>query len=86
MQIVDINNAQNQLAALIKSAVSGNDVLISTGSGAVVRLTPVAKADAVRVGGQWKGKIKISEDFDKCDKEIEELFYNSKLFPDEDVK
>ncbi len=87
MQIVDINNAQSQLAALIKSAVAGEDVVISESGKEMVRLIPVVPSSGKklpRVGGQWKGKIKISDDFDECDKEIEELFYNSKLFPDEE--
>jgi hypothetical protein len=33
--------------------------------------------------GNWKGKVKISEDFDKTDSEIEDLFYKSaEIFPD----
>ncbi len=87
MQVVDINNAQSQLVALVQSALAGEDVVITDAGKKMVRLIPVAGvASGKRVGGQWKGKIKLSEDFDSCDKEIEELFYNSKLFPDEDKK
>ena len=86
MQIVDINAAQPQLAALIHSAMAGEDVVISEKNGVMVRLTPFSFEKAPRVGGQWAGKIKMSDDFDECDKEIEDLFYNSKLFPDEEDK
>lgn len=86
MQIVDINNAQNQFAALIKSAVAGDEILISNDSGAMVRLTPVVQKPAQRVGGQLRGKIKISEDFDEFGPELEDMFYNSKIFPDESGK
>ncbi len=85
MQIIDINNAQSQLAALIKSAVAGEDIVISDSGKEMVRLIPVMPVKAEpRVGGQLRGKFTISDDFDECDKEIEELFYNSKLFPDEE--
>lgn len=87
MQIIDVNNATPQLAALIQSAVAGDDIVISKENGVMVRLTPFSfKGTEPRVGGQWKGKIKMSADFDECDKEIEDLFYNSKLFPDEEIK
>ncbi len=87
MQIIDVTNAQPQLAALIQSAVAGHDIVISKDDGVMVRLTPISfKSSEPRVGGQWKGKIKMSDDFDECDKQIEELFYNSKLFPDEESK
>jgi hypothetical protein len=34
-----------------------------------------------RKPGAWKGKIWISPDFDKADKEIEALFYDSPIEP-----
>ncbi len=36
-----------------------------------------------KLGGNWQGKVKISTDFDKLDKEISDSFYNSALFPNE---
>lgn len=61
MQIVDINNAQNQLAALIHSAVAGEDIIISEAGKELVRLAPVVFNTAPRVGGQLRGKFKVPE-------------------------
>jgi antitoxin (DNA-binding transcriptional repressor) of toxin-antitoxin stability system len=82
MQIIDINLAQPQLAALIQSAVAGEDVIISKEDGVMVRLMPVVDTAGKRVGGQLRGQFHLSDDFGECDKEIEDLFYNSKIFPE----
>jgi hypothetical protein len=41
----------------------------------------VHNPETKRKPGAWKGKIWISPDFDKVDKEIEALFYEEPLEP-----
>lgn len=91
MQIIDVNNATPQLAALIQSAVAGDDIVISKENGVMVRLTPIVfdssfNKPAQRVGGQLRGMFEISDNFDEFDAELEDMFYNSKIFPDEEKK
>jgi hypothetical protein len=40
----------------------------------VVRLVPVRQSDAPRQGGQWKGKVRIAEDFDELPEDIARAF------------
>jgi len=87
MQIIDVNNATPQLAALIQSAVAGDDIVISKENGVMVRLTPFSfKGTEPRVGGQLRGMFEIADNFDEFDAELEDMFYNSKIFPDEEKK
>lgn len=81
MQIVDINAAQPKLAALIHSAMAGEDVVISEKNGVMVRLTPFSFEKAPRVGGQWAGKIKMSDDFDECDNRDRRPILQFKIIP-----
>lgn len=63
MQNVTLDEAQQRLPALLDSAASGEDVVISRGDGASFRLVPVP-ALAPRRGGSMKGKIHMADDFD----------------------
>jgi hypothetical protein len=40
----------------------------------VVRLVPIPADDAPRVGGQWKGRVRISPDFDSLPDDVAEAF------------
>ncbi len=42
-----------------------------------------ATLKAARKPGRWKGKIRMSDDFDAADEEIERSFYESTVFPEE---
>ncbi|MEA2017545.1 MAG: type II toxin-antitoxin system Phd/YefM family antitoxin [Campylobacterota bacterium] len=47
----------------------------------VAKLVPYEEEKKVRVFGQLKGKIEIYDNFDDEDKELNDLFYNGKIFP-----
>ncbi len=83
---VNIHHAKTHLSKLIAQAENGEEVIIARNGKPVVKLVPVASKPKRRLLGSAKGKIWISEDFDspETNKEIEDLFYNSRLFPDED--
>jgi len=49
----------------------------------VVKLVPVTPVERKSLFGALKGKFTISEDFHLPDPEIEDLFYNSQLFPED---
>lgn len=82
MQIINIYEAKTHLSKLIAQVQKGKEIVIGKNG------TPVAKLSAVspkklqpRKPGAWKGKIKFSKDYDKADKEIEDMFNNSEIFP-----
>ena len=83
---VNIHHAKTHLSKLIAQAENGEEVIIARNGKPVVKLVPITSKPKRRLLGSAKGKIWISEDFDspETNKEIEDLFYNSRLFPDED--
>ncbi|MCA9372555.1 type II toxin-antitoxin system Phd/YefM family antitoxin [Candidatus Woesebacteria bacterium] len=75
MNIVNIYNAKTNLSGLIERAIAGEDIIISKFNKPLVRLTPIENGVRPRQLGTFKGKIKISKDFDEADSTISDLFY-----------
>ena len=83
MTIVNIHDAKTNLSALIQQALNGEEVIIAKNNDPIITLKPILKKVKKRKAGILKGKIKIVEDWNKADKEIEELLIHSKLAPNE---
>ncbi len=66
MSVSNIHEAKSNLSKLIDQAIQGEEVVIAKAGMPVVRL--------VRPGGQWKGRIKIAEDFDSLPGDIADAF------------
>ena len=67
MQKVTLDEARQRLPELVKDAASGEDVVISHGDGAAVRLVPVVEPAVERrprSGGGARGLITVRDDFD----------------------
>ena len=60
---VNMHEAKTDLSRLVERALAGEDVVIARAGVPVVRLVPVAKTGQ-RVLGQWRGKVKLADDFD----------------------
>lgn len=58
-----MHEAKTELSRLVERALAGEDVVIARAGVPVVRLVPVA-AQGKRKLGQWKGRVKLSDDFD----------------------
>ena len=73
--MVNVYEAKTQLSDLLKRAEAGEDIVIARAGKPVVRLVPVERRSGQRPGrGCLKGKMWISEEFDKVDDEIIEEF------------
>jgi prevent-host-death family protein len=83
---INIHDAKTNLSKLIQKAENGEEVIIARAGKPAVKLVPVPARPRRRIIGSAKGKVWISDDFDspETNTEIEDLFYNSKLFPDEE--
>jgi prevent-host-death family protein len=83
MQITNISEAKASLSYLIKTVQeTGESIIIGKAGKPVAVLSAFKKNHSPRkLGGSWEGKVKISKDFDKVDKEIYDSFYNSSIFP-----
>ncbi len=74
MGISNIHEAKSQLSKLIERALDGEDVIIAKAGKPVVRLVPIEAQPRTRLGGQWKGRVRIAEDFDSLPEEIGQAF------------
>jgi prevent-host-death family protein len=74
MEITNIHEAKSQLSKLIDKALQGEEVVIAKAGMPVVRLVPIHTDTSPRVGGQWKGRVKMAEDFDELPDDFAEAF------------
>lgn len=65
MQVASIHQAKTHLSNLIKKAQSGEEVIICKAGKPTVKLVKYDSIETPRTPGIWKGKIKISKDFDE---------------------
>jgi prevent-host-death family protein len=60
---VNMHEAKTDLSRLVERALAGEDVVIARAGIPAVRLVPVQQTGKRRLG-QWRGKVKLREDFD----------------------
>jgi prevent-host-death family protein len=63
---VNIHHAKTHLSRLIEDVASGNEVLIAKGGRPMARLVPLARDETPRKAGLLKGKLRISDEFDRA--------------------
>jgi prevent-host-death family protein len=63
---INIHEAKTHLSRLVEDVASGNEVTIAKGGRAMARLVPLRRDDTPRRSGMLKGKLKISDDFDRA--------------------
>ena len=74
MEIANIHEAKTQLSRLVERALEGEEVIIARAGKPAVRLVPIRESDKPRRGGQWKGKVRIAEDFNDLPEDIARSF------------
>lgn len=79
MITANIYQAKTQLSKLIQQVEKGKEVIIAKAGKPVVKLVPYKEKIKVRKPGLLKGKITVPGDFNEESKEINEMFYGSKL-------
>lgn len=75
MITTNIHEAKTNLSRLIAQALSGKEIIISKAGEPVAKLIAYKEELKPRKLGLWKGKIKMSDNFDDEDPEINKLFY-----------
>lgn len=60
---VNMHEAKTELSRLVERALAGEDVVIARAGVPVVRLVPVAQTGKRQLG-QWRGRVRLAEDFD----------------------
>jgi len=74
MTTTNIHEAKSQLSKLIERAEAGEEVIIARAGKPVAKLVPYRESKAPRHGGQWKGKVRIADDFDELPEDIATAF------------
>ena len=74
MEIVNSYEAKTQLSRLIRRALAGERIVIARAGKPLVELKPF-EAPAPRVGGQWRGRVRIADDFDAPLADLEAAIY-----------
>jgi prevent-host-death family protein len=62
--LINIHDAKTNFSKLINQALKGDDIIIAKDGRPLIRLVPYTETVNERHGGQLKGLIKISDDFD----------------------
>jgi prevent-host-death family protein len=73
---VNVGQAKTELSRLIARALAGEQVEIARDGVPVVRLVPIEQKPGARflaAGGALAGKIRIGDDFELTDSELDEM-------------
>ena len=82
MEVINVYQAKTNLSHLLDLVQKGQRLVIGKAGKPIADLVPHQKQTLKpRKPGALAGKIKIGPEFDEADKEIEKLFYDSKIFP-----
>ena len=74
MQMTNIHAAKSQLSKLVERAEAGEEIIIARSGKPVAKLVAYRPSKAPRKGGQWRGKVRIADDFDELPSDIAAAF------------
>lgn len=89
LEHVNMHFAKTHLSKLVGRVEAGEEIVIDRAGKPVAKLVPVQPAKKGRRKlGVWEGKgwVASDEEMRKVDKEIEEMFEESEIFPGENSK
>ncbi len=83
MKTVDIQEAASQFASFTSLLERGETILICRENKPFAEVRPVTSPQgrAQRKFGLFQGQIKVPDDFNAADLEVESLFCNGRVFP-----
>jgi prevent-host-death family protein len=62
--LVNIHDAKTHFSKIINQALNGEEIIVARGGKPLIRLVPYEEEVSIRKGGQFKGLINLSDDFD----------------------
>jgi len=72
---INVHQAKTHLSRLLERAAAGEEIVIARAGKPVARLAPYEKeAPPGRKPGYWRGKVRISADFDSLPEELAAAF------------
>jgi prevent-host-death family protein len=84
---ITIHEAKTHFSKLVRRAEAGEEIVVRRGREPVARIVPLEKRRGGVTGrGALKDEIRIAPDFDQADAEIQRMFEESEIFPDESAR
>jgi prevent-host-death family protein len=87
LDTVNMHEAKTQLSRLVARVEGGEQIMITRAGKPAAKLVPVSltKPGKRKLGG-WEGRMRVPTDaeWEEMDREIEQLFEESKIFPGDD--
>jgi prevent-host-death family protein len=75
MHVTNIHEAKTHLSRLIERAAAGEEIIIARAGKPVVRMIAYQEQQPPkRIPGIWKGKVKMSRDFDELPESVAAAF------------
>lgn len=78
METVNVDEMQKDLARLLDRVAKGEELIVASAGSPIAKLVPYRRVVGERVPGYWKGKVRISPDFDVLPAEIAAAFRGDK--------
>ncbi len=78
MKMTNIHEAKTHLSRLVERAAQGEEIIIAKAGKPMAKLVPYRPSKEPRQPGAWRGKVRMSDDFDDFSEEIEAMFYGNK--------
>jgi prevent-host-death family protein len=64
MRIINTHEAKTHLSKLLERVARGEEIIIAKAGKPIARLVGYSAPKHERIGGQWKGLVRMSDDFD----------------------
>lgn len=71
---INIYDAKTHLSRLLQDAAGGEEIVIAKAGKPVAKLVPYRPAACVRKPGVWRGRVRMSADFDVLPEDLEAAF------------
>jgi prevent-host-death family protein len=71
---VNIHEAKTQFSKLVQRAADGEEIIIAKAGVPMAKLVPFIEKRKPRRPGAWKGKVRISDDFDELPEDLAAAF------------
>jgi prevent-host-death family protein len=76
---VNVYEAKTHLSQLLDRAAAGEEIVIARAGRPVARLVALSEASSRRrTPGGWRGKVRVSSDFDELPDDIEAAFHGER--------
>ena len=65
MKVTNVYEAKAQFSRLLERVAQGEEIVIGRNGKPIARLVRYEEPTKPREGGQWRGRVRIGEDFDE---------------------